>query len=335
MNKLIDKNKLSEQFKLLAKQIAYDIDFSSGKTQMINMFRLKSIEKVIKIIDNMHKKIINIDDLKGIAGIGKGTLERVAEIIKFGSLKEVKITLENDKYLKNLEDLEEVFGIGRKMAYKLFTEHDIKSIDDLKRKFTSGEIKLPDNVVKGLKYLNLIREKIPRSEISDVNDYLLDTLYNIDLKLFGTVCGSYRRQFATSGDIDFVMVHEDMITKQDTLKKNYLETFVKTLLNSSFIIDSLTGTDVHTKYMGIYKWKNGTLGRIDIRYIPYESYYSATLYFTGPKDFNRKMRQLAINNGYILNEYGLFKNNKMFKVKSEKDIFDLLDMEYLTPDKRY
>ena len=43
----------------------------------------------------------------------------------------------------------------------------------------------------------------------------------------------------------------------------------------------------------------------------------------------------AIAHGYILNEYGLFdEKEKMFKVNSEKDIFDLLSMEYITPDKR-
>ena len=54
-----------------------------------------------------------------------------------------------------------------------------------------------------------------------------------------------------------------------------------------------------------------------------------------PKDFNKNMRLNAIAHGYTLNEYGLFdEKEKMFKVNSEKDIFDLLGMEYITPDKR-
>jgi DNA polymerase/3'-5' exonuclease PolX len=89
-----------------------------------------------------------------------------------------------------------------------------------------------------------------------------------------------------------------------------------------------------TKYMGICNL-NGILRRIDIRFIPYESFYPAILYFTGSKDLNTKMRQLARINGWILNEYGLFdKNKKMMKVSSEKDIFDYLEMNYLSPDKR-
>ena len=46
------------------------------------------------------------------------------------------------------------------------------------------------------------------------------------------------------------------------------------------------------------------------------------------------MRQTAIELGYVLNEYGLFKKNKPFKITSEKDIFDLLGLEYLKPNER-
>ena len=47
------------------------------------------------------------------------------------------------------------------------------------------------------------------------------------------------------------------------------------------------------------------------------------------------MRLNAIAHDYTLNEYGLYnEKGKMFNINSEKDIFDLLGMEYVTPDKR-
>jgi DNA polymerase/3'-5' exonuclease PolX len=47
------------------------------------------------------------------------------------------------------------------------------------------------------------------------------------------------------------------------------------------------------------------------------------------------MRRLAIALGYMLNEYHLLdENNKPMKVTSEQDVFDILGMEYVTPDKR-
>ena len=106
------------------------------------------------------------------------------------------------------------------------------------------------------------------------------------------------------------------------------------LKQKTIIVESLTGDNVKTKYMGICKINN-VLRRIDIRFIPYESYYPAILYFTGSKDTNTKMRQIALTMNYTLNEYGLFnEKNELIHVNSEQEIFEHLGMEYLSPDKR-
>ena len=335
-----NKKILLEQFKLYAKQISYDISFSkNGKDDISNMFRMKTVNNIIKVIENINKENLTIDDFLSIKGIGKKSLVRIEEVLKTGKLKEVKISSLDEQYLKYIEDLEEVYGIGKKMAYTLFKKHGIKTVEELKKQLKNGDIVLPDTIVKGVKYIGKIEDKIKREEIDDVSIYLDKILKSIDKKLYGIVCGSYRRNLPVSGDIDFIIVHTDIKTKNDGNKSkiNYLELFINKLINKKFIEDSLTGTNVETKYMGLYKWKtNRKVRRIDIRFIPTESYFSALLYFTGPKDFNRKMRSIAISNNYTLNEYGLFDNKtkKMFRVGSEKQIFDLLDMEYVEPEKR-
>ena len=92
--------------------------------------------------------------------------------------------------------------------------------------------------------------------------------------------------------------------------------------------------------MGIFSYQ-GIIGRIDIRFMPYESFYFAYLYFTGGVDLNRNMRLIAISHGYKLNEYGLYKDgsskdgsSKSVKVESEKEIFDILGLNYLQPKDR-
>lgn len=327
-------NNIIEQFKLLIKQIQLDIDFSSGKKQMINMYRLRSIRNSLKVLQSIDFKIESSNQVKNMKGIGKGSLRRIDEILKTGKLSEINITEIDDKYLEYITNLEDVFGIGRKRAYDLFMKHGIKSINDLKKAYESGNIELPDNVIIGLKYLGQLKEKIPRNEIDEIKDFILNILFEIDPELFGIICGSYRRMLPESSDIDLIIVHPKAKTQKDTLKHNHITDFVKLLKKKEFITDSLTGEDVPTKYMGIFKWNN-KFRRIDIRYMPYESYYTAILYFTGGKEFNRKMRHLALDMEYVLNEYGIY-NEKgvMFKVKSEKDVFDILGMEYLIPEKR-
>lgn len=334
-----------EQFKLLLKQIQFDIDFSpeNSKEKIKNMYRLKSTVKVIKELEKYPKEIISSDDLnelKNIEGIGKNTLKRIEEILKTGKLSGVKITRETDKYLRFLEELTEVINIGRKKAYELFKNYNIKSVEELREKYKRGDIKLPDNIIKGLNYVDKIKENIPRKDIERMENILIDTTLEIDPKLYGIVCGSYRRVKPTSNDIDFILVHSDLKTKKDIEKytkknkKNYLEIFIAKLKEKDIIIDSLTSETVVTKYMGICKL-NEVLRRIDIRFMPYESYYTAILYFTGSKDLNTKMRYVALTMDYSLNEYGLYdEKQKLIPTFSEKEIFEHLGMEYISPDKR-
>ena len=95
------------------------------------------------------------------------------------------------------------------------------------------------------------------------------------------------------------------------------------------IVDDLTDTDNGTKYMGFSKLPR-SIRRIDIRFVPYNYYHAALLYFTGSYELNTQMRQVAKTMGYKLNEYGLFKERKdgkypkePLKASSEKDIFKI------------
>jgi DNA polymerase/3'-5' exonuclease PolX len=329
---MANKELVLDNFKQLIKQIKIDIDNTTGKEQLKNMYRLKSIDLARKIIEKNPNKILNLKELEQIKGIGPGTIKRIEEIMKTGKLSEIKITKIDEAFLKIMEELEESYGIGKKTAYDLFKKYNIKSIDELKSKVDSGEIIVNDIIKKGLKYIGLIQTQILHEDITEIYDFLMKILLKINIELFGVVCGSYRREKKTSGDVDFIVTHPKFKTKKDLSK--YIKLFEKFLLrlkSEGFMIEFLTDASVQTKFMGIFKWNN-IIGRIDIRFIPYESYYYALLYFTGSKDFNTNMRIIAISRELKLNEYGLYDNkNKSFKVESEKDIFDLLEMEYVQP----
>lgn len=320
MNTIIIK-----QFELLSQQLKYDIDNTSGKEQIINTYRLKNTLNIISILKKLTYEIKSGDDVKNIKGIGKHTVDRINEILKYGKLKELNKSKINN-YESIIEELEQIYGVGRKLAIELHKKYGVISVNDLKERYKNKTIKLPDIVVKGLKYYDKIKTHIPRNEIESIYIYLLKQAFMINKLLHVIICGSFRRLKNFSNDIDILLTHRDNI--------NLLNPFVEHLIKNKFIIESLTTSDVQTKYMGLCKFNNKPIRRIDIRFIPYESYYFAILYFTGSKNFNKHMRQIAIDKGYTLNEYGLWKNNKSIKVNSEKEIFDILDMEYLQPNLR-
>lgn len=334
------------EFNKLVDQIKYDIDNPkpnlSKQDKISNRYRLKHIVNAIDIINKYNKKIRAGRDLEHISGIGKGIIGRIDEILKTGKLKEIVIRAKETKYLLNIKELEQIIGIGNKTAYDLVMNHNIKSIKELVRAYNNGKIDLPESILIGLKYHNLYKTNIPRVEIDKINIYLRNKISTISKNIIVTLCGSYRRGKLVSNDIDVLVAHKNVKTKLDIrTKQNYLHKIVTLLKQTNFLVDDITFDKYEYKYMGFCKIKQGLIRRIDIRYVPYNSYYPAILYFTGPGEFNSKMRHIAKLLGFKLNEYGLYKINDktstltQLKIQSEKQIFDHLDMEYLDPENRY
>jgi DNA polymerase (family 10) len=74
--------------------------------------------------------------------------------------------------------------------------------------------------------------------------------------------------------------------------------------------------------------------QVDCRVVEQKSFGAALLYFTGSKNFNIKLRQLAIKKGLKINEYGVFRKEKFVAGESEEEIFKLLGMAYIEPELR-
>lgn len=334
------KNKLNSElikwFKLLIKQLEFYVDIKSGKDKLVYSYKVNSIKKSLDVIKNVNFKITSGKQIEKYKGIGSGTINRIDEILETGGLLEVNKADISGKHLEYVDELMQIFGIGRVKAYELYTEHGIKSISELKKAIKNKNIELPENIIKGIKYVDKIKTNIPRAEVEDIVKYLIITGIKYDPNINIRVCGSFRRESEISNDIDIIISHPDIITKKQTEDSNIMTNFIKQLIKSSFIVDSLTSLDVPTKYMGICRLSSKhMIRRIDIRFIPQESYYTAILYFTGSPEFNRKMRSVALSMGYTLNEYRLLNDKgKPFKITSEKDIFDYLNMEYLQPKYR-
>ncbi len=317
------------------------------KKVQVNQFRIKQLSVVLSILKKYPKEITinNMDDLKDISGIGKGSLERIKEILTSGTLKELGSFVDVKKEKRQaLENLEEIIGVGRAKALE-FIEQGITSVEQLQDKIKKKEIEVNDKILLGLKYYGKYKMNIPRSEMDQYNDLLKHMVKKIN-KTLGLgekdeyvleLCGSYRRQKSFSNDIDVLISKKDTFATSKT--QNHLERFVNKLKspmkhndNKPLIIDSMTDKKIKTKWMGFSKYLDNPPRRIDIRFINYDSYPAALLYFTGSSQLNKKMREIAKKKGCKLSEYGLFdKNDRPIKVSSERDIFHALGMEYLPP----
>ncbi len=333
-----------DNFKKLIKLLEFiTVNLSDRKQKTINQYRIASLKKSLKIISKYDKPILSGKDLQDIPGIGKGTINRIDEILKTTTLNELANfdTIINQlSYRENIiSDLMTVVGIGRNTAIDLINKYKVKSASELKKLSDTNQIELNDKLKLGLKYLGKFVGMIPHKEIDKIYDYLQIKTNAYSKNMFITICGSYRRELPTSSDIDILLSDLNIVTETDINSEqnsNTLSDYVKYLHQIGFLLDDITNKNIQTKYMGFGQYKNNPIRRVDIRLIPMISYFPALLYFTGSYEFNQQMRSRAKKLGYKLNEYGLYsiKTNDMIPILSEQEMFSILKMEYLRPNQR-
>jgi len=326
-------------------------DAKNNKDQKLataNTFRLKQIKNALYTIKKYPNKITidNLKEFSELPGIGKGTIERIKEILCEGKLSEIKDFKDtNNKERKLIDELLTIVGVGRTTALELI-KLGVSSVEDLKNKINNNEIQVNEKILLGVKYYGKFFGDIPRSEITLIYDLIkkiileINTYYNLNdtNKYIFEICGSYRREKPISGDID-ILLSKYNTTMQDNDEINHLKRLVKRLKNPiknnnnlPLLIDDITDKNFETKYMGFAKFKDSPIRRIDIRYVPYDVFPSSLLYFTGSAELNKKMRSIAKKMKLKLSEYGLTKEDgTIIQVNSEYDIFKILKIEYLEP----
>lgn len=293
--------------------------------------RINSFVKARDSINGYNKPITSgAMALHDIDGVGKGIATRIDEYLKTGTLLELQGAITPEEQI--IAELMTVEGIGEANALRLIKDYHVTGLEDLKAKYKSGQLKIGKNqlthsMTVGLDYYDDIKTRMSWAEADEITKQihkLLPSVINIQF------CGSYRRKRPTCGDLDVLITY-------DGDDKNFLKYIVKLL--DSILVGHLT-VDGTTKYMGVCKLRPELPGhRIDIRLVPSCCLGAAMLYFTGSGKFNKIMRYFANQRGYTLNEYGLYKyvnglKGDLVPAATEEDIFEILNLVYLTPEQR-
>lgn len=308
----------NEEFISLLAQLE---DFMARKGEFM---RSRAYQKGQEAIMTFPDDITSVDQIKDLKGIGKTITAKLDEYIKTGKIQALEKEKTNPLHL-----LTNIYGIGPKKAKELIKD-GIDTIEKLKKH--QKEV-LNETQQIGLKYYEDINKRIPRSEIDEYNKILSRTFNKMfDKEHSFEIVGSYRRGNKTSGDIDIILSNTK--NKPDMLKK-----FVDELVKQGIIIHKLTNGK--SKILVITQLPGKPFRRVDFLFSSPEEFPFAILYFTGSKNFNTMMRQRALNMGYSLNEHGFYKmvdgkkGEKLDLVfKTEKDIFDFLNMEFKKPEER-
>jgi DNA polymerase (family 10) len=293
-----------------------------------NIFKVIAYRRVARRLKEefrpITKKDAKTEILKQIPGVGPAIAEKMIQFMKEG-----KIDLLEKLHGQIPQAVREMLGIphlGPKRVRQLFIDLGIKSKEDLLRSAMSGDIselpgfgdKLVQSILEALRSGQEKKRRHERKAIEPIAKKLLRILKATKGVIKAEIAGSYRRKSETVGDLDILVLGE---TAAREAERNLLKAFEKTTI--------LANGETKISFM-IFPENL----QVDIRFVPEDSYGAGILYFTGSKDFNVMMRKVAIGKGYLLNEYGLFRDGEYIAGKTEKRIFEELDLPFTPPDKR-
>ncbi len=289
--------------------------------------KVKAYQRAIIELKKTNINSQNINELSNIRGIGPHLLSKIVEYLSTGSIKDLD-RLRASKKAKSYIELSKILGVGPSTVKKWLSLR-IDSLPKLRKAVGADKIKLTNIQKWGLRFYDDLNTRIPRNEVTTLCAYFKSILLQFDDHILFEIAGSYRRGYVDSGDIDIV------ISNKSRHDDGLLDRVIETLQTDPNFIDVLTLGRERTTFL----YKSAAIARqVDILYIKFDSYYAALLYFTGSWDFNQTMRGYAKNNGYRLNQRGLYKivGDKLepINISSERQIFETLGLLYITPEHR-
>ena len=291
-----------------------------------NPFRVRAYRNAARTIENLPNELADMiaqeQDLTGIAGIGKDLAQKIIELVNTG-----KLPLLDELHKKipvEIDDLMHIPDLGPKRIKHLYEELNIKTLADLKQALENGKISklegFGDTIAARIQdavHKKTHQEKrITYHHAKKALEPLLTYLKQVPQIKTITAAGSFRRCQDTVGDLDILAV--------TTNGSKAIEYFVK---YSAAIKVMSQGEAKATIIL-----RSGL--QVDLRIIEAQSFGAALQYFTGSKAHNIATRTIAVNKNLKLNEYGVFKQDKVIASKTEAEVYKAIDLDYIPPELR-
>lgn len=319
----MDNKKIAEVFGEIA-----DILEIKGES----FFRVNAYRKGALVVSNYPKPLADLvsknpQELDNVPGLGKALKAKIIELVETGK------STAHGKYKQGfppgLLEMLKVRGLGPKKVKLFYTELAIKTLDELKSAANKGLLRdLPKMGEKSeqeiLKAIDEFSQfSTERSLVHDAHRSALQVIEHMkQLKEIDKIqfAGSLRRGQETVGDIDILTTTKNIEKDREKVMKHFtsFESVINVIAEgetkSSVILDS-----------GI---------QVDLRLVENESFGAALHYFTGSKEHNVRIRDIAKRRGMKVNEYGLYKGDKKLAGETEESMFEKLELPYIPPEMR-
>ncbi|MER1999181.1 MAG: DNA polymerase/3'-5' exonuclease PolX [Lysinibacillus sp.] len=290
-----------------------------------NPFKISAFRKAAAALEADERSLNEIDDVTKLKGIGKGTAAVISELMESGKssvLEELEAQVP-----KGLVPLMKIPGLGGKKLAKLYQELNIVDVDTLKLACEAGKVrelagfaaKTEEKILKELETFGTRAERLSVWQLEPVVEEINTLLASLPVVQKFSVAGSFRRVSESSKDVDFIIATDDVATVREAIlsELGVLETVAAGETKVSVILDRDEPVSV------------------DFRMVKLEEYATALHHFTGSKDHNIRMRQIAKEQGKKISEYGVEQpDGTVATFETEEAFFAHFDLPFIPPTVR-
>jgi len=294
-----------------------------------DVFRINAYRKAARVIDELGEDVADVaarSELTKIPGIGKGTAEKIQQYLAEG-----RITVHQElrsKLPEGLLTLLTIPGLGPKKVAALYKQLKVTTIEQLRSAIAAGQVeKLPgfgaksvENILEGIGFLASSAGRTPLGIAWEIAENLVRDVAAFPGVRRAEAAGSLRRGRETVGDLDLLCEAKNgpAVVKAFTKLPH-----AKKVLAAGDTKGAIT----------VFNPEGGEI-QVDLRVVPAESFGAALQYFTGSKEHNVRLREVAAKKGWKLNEYGLFEGDRMLAGKDEAGIYKKLGLPFIPPEMR-
>jgi DNA polymerase (family 10) len=291
-----------------------------------NPFRIRAYRNAARQVEGMGVALADMvakgEDLTELPGIGDDLAAKIKEIVATGHCQALEKL--RRQVAPSVTELLKIPGLGPKRVRTLYDQLKVKTIDQLAKLAKAGRIR--ELAGFGAKTEQTILEALA-AHVTEQKRFKLaisaqyaEPLRKYLEKAAGAqqvvMAGSYRRFKETVGDLDI------LVTAQDANK----------------VMDRFTAYDEVGKVLAKGDTRSTVILKsglqVDLRVVDPECYGAALQYFTGSKAHNIEIRRLGQQKKLKINEYGVFKGDKLVAGKTEESVYRAVDLPWIPPELR-
>ncbi|MDX8359354.1 DNA polymerase/3'-5' exonuclease PolX [Cytobacillus sp. IB215316] len=291
-----------------------------------NPFKISAFRKAATALENDDRSLSSINTFTDIPGIGKGTSAVISEFIESG---ESSLLTELKKEVPTgLIPLLKLPGVGGKKIAKLYKELAVVDAASLKEACIANKVqalagfgkKTEEKILAAIEDMGSRPERLPIAFMLPIANEIEQALASMEGVIQYSRAGSLRRMKETIKDLDFIIATNE----RDKVRKQLIE------LKHMTTIISNGDTKVSVQLQYDYEVS------VDFRLVAPLEFATTLHHFTGSKDHNVRMRQLAKERGEKISEYGVENINtgETTTFSSEEDFYSYFDLNYIPPELR-